>query len=121
LDTAVKIEGRMHIIDYKTDAVSLTTYMAYSQKYYYQLALYAIALELVLGLSEEIVGMLYFTQVQKPVVFSFCKETRKTLIEQLRKLPQHVLKRDFIAPDPAVCQACPYYFVNPDCPKSMAY
>jgi CRISPR/Cas system-associated exonuclease Cas4 (RecB family) len=121
LDTAVQIDGRWHIIDYKTDAVSHGTFASYSKKYYDQLALYAIALELCFGIQDDIVGILYFTQCRESISFTFSKQTRDAISQRLEQFPSQIFNREFAAPKPETCQGCPYYFVNPQCPTTVAY
>ncbi len=121
MDTAVNIQGTWHIIDYKTDAVSLDTFEAYSQKYYHQLALYAIALHMCFGIQDDIVGLLYFTQCQQTVSFTFSAHHLNAIIKNLHNIPNHIFKPAFVPPPRETCQACPYYFINPQCPTSVTY
>lgn len=119
MDTAVQIDSIWHVIDYKTDAVSAEFVEDYSQKYYYQLGLYALALSLAFNLTEDIQGLLYFTQCQRTVYFTFSKQDRDTLKRDLQKIPNALFSKKFSPPSTEICYACPYYILDPKCPETI--
>lgn len=119
LDTAVIIDGVWTIIDYKTDAVTNETYLAYSEKYLYQLGLYAIAIEQCFKVKTPINGMLYFTQCQKTVPFSFTKEDRDQIKIALQSIYDTLFHHRFTPPKKETCLSCPYFKVDPECPNKL--
>ena len=100
--------GEVHIVDYKTDAVTASAAGARAQEYKPQLALYAIALERALGVRPR-VASLHFLRPDTVVEIPLDDDTiagALALISGLRKAQDELR---FPLNEGEHCRSCPFY------------